>query len=93
MVSLNPQLGRELTILVESPNFVKAIIGINKKQRTEEYRKLIEESLAELHQEPNGQQLLSIFRLEKLVPFKTEHLSSIKELLQEHHQLKQKQKR
>lgn len=92
MVSLNPQLGQELTILAESPSFVKAIIGINKNQKTEDYKKLIEESLAELHQESNGQQLLSIFRMDKLVPFKTEYLKSINELLREHHQLKRKMK-
>ena len=86
MVELNPQLGRELRPLLLSPEFPLPVISI-REDVIEEYGTVIEESLRSLHTDAAGKQLLSLFHIDKLVPYEPRFLKNILELLARHETL------
>ena len=81
MVELNPQLGVELRPILESSDFPRPVISM-RDGLIEKYGDLIQDSLLSLHTDPSGQQLLSLFHIEKLVPFEPTYLNSLIELLE-----------
>lgn len=87
MVELNPQLGKELKIIAVSPEFISAIVALRKDF---EFKGYIHEALDSLHKDPQGKQLLMLFRVSKLVPFLPVYLETVEELLKEHRNLKSK---
>ena len=78
MQELNPQLARQLRVLTNSSCLPESVICLHKSYN--EDREEVLRGLAELHTEPRGQQLLLIFKIDKLVPFKPEHLDTLREL-------------
>jgi phosphonate transport system substrate-binding protein len=82
MVELNPQLGRQLHILERSPGFTTGIIAVRKDFRNPA-RDAMVEILKEMHTDPKGKQLLTLFRINRLVPFMPEHLASLEKLISE----------
>jgi phosphonate transport system substrate-binding protein len=82
MVELNPQLGRQLRILEQSPGFVTGIIAIRKEVNTQTRDNLVT-ALQGIHTDPKGKQLMTLFRINRLVPFKPEHLVSVEKVLRE----------
>ncbi len=38
-----------------------------------------------MHNDPKGKQLLTLFRINRLVEFKSEHLASVEKVIKEHH--------
>lgn len=87
MVELNPQLRRELEILAESPDLTVGLVCA-RKAIYDKYKGLIQEGLVALNTKPQGRQLLTIFRLNALVPFEPVHLERILVLLEEYSRLK-----
>jgi phosphonate transport system substrate-binding protein len=80
MAELNPQLGRKLRILEKSPGFVTGILAVRRDIRNPRRDAMIE-ALKNMHADPKGRQLLTLFRINRLVEFKTEHLASIEKVL------------
>jgi ABC-type phosphate/phosphonate transport system substrate-binding protein len=72
MAELNPQLSRRLRILEKSPGFVTGIIDA------------MIDALRDIDGDPKGKQVLTIFRINRLVNFKTEHLASVEKLFKAH---------
>ncbi len=89
MVELNPQLGKELKVLATSQNFLGAVLCL-RKEFFEMYKEDIEDALDSLHKDPQGKQILMLFRANKLVPFKYEYLNSMDALLKENQELRTK---
>jgi phosphonate transport system substrate-binding protein len=83
MVELNPQLGRQLRVLERSPGFVTGILAVRKDIHNPR-RDAMVETLQEMHTDPKGRQLLTLFRCNRLVPFVAEHLASVEKVLREH---------
>lgn len=82
MVELNPQIGQKLRILERSPGFVTGILAMrNDLQKTT--RDAIAKTLSEMHTDPKGKQIMNLFRINRLVPFKPEHLTSVEKVLKE----------
>jgi len=87
MTELNPQLDRELLILEKSPPRPSSIIAV-RKGLSGRHRKSVHEILDTLDQSPEGKQLLTLFRMNRLVPFRSEYLLPLEGLFRENKDLK-----
>lgn len=79
---LNPQLRRKLRILERSPGFVTGIIA-TRKDLGKLKRDVIVKTLTEMYTDPKGKQIMTLFRINRLVPYKPEHLSSVEKIMRE----------
>ncbi len=71
---LNPQIGKDLTILAES-NYITIGLGCTNSANSDQSRKKrILDVLFKLHSNNYGKQLLDLFATEKIIPFKEEYL-------------------
>lgn len=87
MAELNPQLGEELVILQKSSELCRGVICLH-EDTYEKYGEVVLESLRTLHENASGQHLLSLFDVDKLVPFDTGYLDSMAELVEVYEGLK-----
>ncbi len=82
MVELNPQLGKKMRILEKSPGFVTGILAMRRDlQKTT--RDSIVKALSEMHTDPKGKQIMTLFRINRLTPFMPEHLTSVEKVLKD----------
>jgi phosphonate transport system substrate-binding protein len=79
MSELNPQLGKKLKILEKSPGFVTGIIAVRKGIQNRRRDALVE-AIRDMGGDPKGKQVLTIFRINRLVPFHAEHMASVERL-------------
>jgi ABC-type phosphate/phosphonate transport system substrate-binding protein len=86
MIELNPQVGVELKDIARSPGYLTGVVCL-RKDLYQKKEKIVSEALKALYTEPQGKQLMSLFRVNKLVPFKDEYLESVESLLREHRYL------
>jgi ABC-type phosphate/phosphonate transport system substrate-binding protein len=89
MEELNPQLGARLRVIASSPGYVAAV-GCLRQAYYRKHPSFFAENLETLHEDPQGEQILTLFRKEKLLPFKASYLNSVKALLREHDELQEK---
>lgn len=87
MLELNPQLGQQLVVLRSAPGFLRSVMVFN-GQRDIRNEELLREAIMELHSTPEGEQILSIFRVQEQLPFRPEYLEGTKALLAEYEQLR-----
>ncbi|MGA7991108.1 MAG: PhnD/SsuA/transferrin family substrate-binding protein [Thermoanaerobaculia bacterium] len=83
MAELNPQLGKELQAVATSAPFASAV-GSLRKAFYDRYKGQITTSLELLHDDPQGKQILTLFRQGKLVRFEESQLATVEALLKEH---------
>lgn len=81
MKEMNPQLAVQLQILTNSPSLPDAVICLNKGLLEHRFRDDLLRGLAEMHDDPQGQQILLLFRTDRLVPFKPEHLDGVRAII------------
>jgi phosphonate transport system substrate-binding protein len=89
MGELNPQLNRELTVLAESPPRSGSVIAV-RKGLSPPHREILRDILENLDHTPQGQQLLTLFRMSRLVPFHPDYLEPLEKLSREHHSLRKR---
>ncbi len=75
VTELNPQLAKDLKILAQSPGYPICVICI-RKDYDPAYRDVLLDALAQLHLEPRGQQILTLFKVTKLIPFEKSYMQS-----------------
>ena len=92
MVELNPQLGEALQVLRRSPPFCRGLVCA-REDFNQIYGNLLEESLASLHDQPEGQQVLTLFHTDRLVPFAPAQLEGIEALMVEYEELRAQETR
>ncbi len=83
MNELNPQVGRDLVILHESPallNYMSCFLG----KFDNEARDRILETAFTLHRTVEGRQILTLFHIEKAQPFDPIYLENLRSLLKEY---------
>jgi ABC-type phosphate/phosphonate transport system substrate-binding protein len=85
-VELNPQMKRDLKIIARSPSGTTSVICIRTTLKPA-LRQTLVDSLRDLHAEPKGQQILTLFKVEKLLPFEPSYLESARQLIQDHGKL------
>lgn len=78
MSDLNPQVGRQLTIVAESPPFIEKVVCLRRGPFGG--REDLVASLAELHTDPRGEQILMVFKIDRLVPFEPSFLDHVIDL-------------
>ncbi|MCL4813904.1 MAG: PhnD/SsuA/transferrin family substrate-binding protein [Vicinamibacteraceae bacterium] len=80
MVELNPQLGTGLTVVASSPPMVHSVVVFDRRFSPANRDKVVTSLLA-LHESPRGQQVLSLFGLDRLVEGTPADLATALELL------------
>ncbi|MBM4044019.1 MAG: phosphate/phosphite/phosphonate ABC transporter substrate-binding protein [Planctomycetes bacterium] len=76
LTELNPQIGQQLVPLAASPKYPTSILCVSRFYQSDLRGELLK-GLAELHQDARGQQILTIFRVDKLVAFEPSHLAQV----------------
>lgn len=80
MAELNPQL-RHMRTLASSEPLVNAVICLKQAGwHSENFRQDLIEALKELHLDPAGKQILTMFKVQELKPFKPYHLNTVRQL-------------
>jgi ABC-type phosphate/phosphonate transport system substrate-binding protein len=82
LAELNPQIGRTMRILETSPGFVTGIIAVH-QDSGHPRREAMLHAIRDMHQEAKGRQLLTLFRINRLIEFKAEHLVSVDKVLKD----------
>lgn len=91
MKELNPQIGKEIKILKNSPEFVFGIMCFRNEVGKNIKEVIIREAL-KLHEKPKGKQILTFFRVDRVIKFNESYLDSMKVLIKEYNALKLKLK-
>jgi ABC-type phosphate/phosphonate transport system substrate-binding protein len=84
---LNPQIQMELIPISISQGFAGGVIAF-RKDYNERHKEVIKDILTSLHTDPHGKQMLLLFQMNKLAPFKLEYLNGMEALFKEHKDLK-----
>lgn len=86
MVELNPQVGKMLKVIARSPGFLTGVVCM-RKDFYDKYKDNLDTALKAFYTEPQGKQIMTLFRIKKLVPYKPEYLETAEALLREHRDL------
>lgn len=87
MAELNPQLSEQLVVLLRSPGFCRGLMCVS-QSIYEEYEFRFSDALSTFNTEPQGQQLLTVFRMDEIVSFEPRYLESTQELMAEYEALR-----
>ena len=82
MVELNPQLSRKLMVLATSPAFCQTLVCLSPNLEAE-YERLTIDRFQEIHTEALGRQILTLFRVERLVPFDPSYIEGASAIYEE----------
>ena len=86
MADLNPQLGREIQVLASSREVVRDLICVRKSFRSD-YRKRVEDVIYTFDSRPNGRQFLSMFHVDRIVPYDPAHIQGVLDLFRDYEAL------
>jgi hypothetical protein len=93
MNELNLQVGKALQTVTISEPYVDGIVCLrNEGWPSAAQKQDVIDALAELHQEPAGQQILTLFKIGQLVPFEEKQLDTVKRLRATHDRLRKETK-
>ena len=92
MSELNPQLRKDLVVIAESRPLATGVIAV-RKDYNGRHREMLKEVLETLGKDVEGRQLLTLFRMSSLVPFRQVYLQSMGEFLKEYHELNAKNRK
>jgi ABC-type phosphate/phosphonate transport system substrate-binding protein len=84
---MNPQIGRELVPIARMSKLSQGIISIDRRL-PEEIKGKIRQAFLTLPESPDGKQLLMLFQVSRMVPFRPEYLDATEALFAEHQLLK-----
>ncbi len=87
MCELNPQLEREMSIILKSPGLIRGL-NCTRSDLEADLKATTIEALHEMAQEPEGQQILTLLGVREIIPFKPAYLDSIRSLYNEYKTLK-----
>jgi ABC-type phosphate/phosphonate transport system substrate-binding protein len=85
-VTLNPQIGKRLVVLSESKSLIGDFTCIPTVVN-EKFRQSIEYAALHLHEKIEGRQILTLFHIDRVVPFQPSNLEGTVELLKERDRL------
>ncbi|HNV69962.1 MAG TPA: PhnD/SsuA/transferrin family substrate-binding protein [Candidatus Ozemobacteraceae bacterium] len=86
LIDLNPQYQRELTVLASSSAFLRGITCYRRDFDPADKQDLMS-SAVKLHETVRGQQILTLFKVDRILPFKPEMLDTAVQLIQEYQKL------
>jgi ABC-type phosphate/phosphonate transport system substrate-binding protein len=89
MKELNPQVGKGVRVMMASEPLADALICLRSSSWTsEKFKRDVIEILGELHLEPSGQQILTLFKVSQLLPFEESQLETVRKLRARHEKLR-----
>jgi phosphonate transport system substrate-binding protein len=88
MTELNPQLSQEIAVIALSAGYIRGVVCMSTSFH-EKYGGLVEEILS-IHAEAQGKQILTLIKVNRMVPFESSYLETVEALLREHRALKLK---
>jgi len=81
MKELNPQVGLALQVVAISEKFADVLICVREHGwPSDALRAETIQALADLPRDPGGRQILTLFKIDQLVPFRDEYLDNIRQL-------------
>ena len=81
MNELNPQVGLALHVVAISERFADILVCVREHGwPSDALRAETMQALTDLPQDPGGRQILTLFKIDQLVPFRDEYLDSIRQL-------------
>jgi phosphonate transport system substrate-binding protein len=81
MKELNPQVGAALQVVAISERFADILVCVREHGwPSDALRAETMQALTDLPQDPGGRQILTLFKIDQLVPFRDEYLDSIRQL-------------
>ncbi|MGA7991110.1 MAG: PhnD/SsuA/transferrin family substrate-binding protein [Thermoanaerobaculia bacterium] len=83
---LNPQIERDLVVVAQSPDVAGGVL-VFRSDYDPQARESVTEVLGTLDEDPQGNQLLRLFRMRRLIPWRPEYVASVEALLKEHERL------
>jgi ABC-type phosphate/phosphonate transport system substrate-binding protein len=93
MKELNPQVGRALQVVASSERFADVVICVRTGGWPSDALKAETiQALADLPQDPGGRQILTLFKIDQMVPFRDEYLDTIRQLRATYAKLAQEDK-
>jgi phosphonate transport system substrate-binding protein len=84
---MNPQISRELTIIASKGKLSQGIIAVDRRL-SEESKENLRQAFLTLHQTPEGQQLLMLFKVRKLVPIVPNYMKGTESLYADYYRHK-----
>lgn len=75
---MNPQIASKLRVIATSPAYPEYFIGVHVNHR--EFRQELVQGLLELNQDPEGRQLLMVFKGDRIIPVSGNELNAIRDL-------------
>jgi ABC-type phosphate/phosphonate transport system substrate-binding protein len=91
-IALNPQLGRELTIIAESDTLL-GDLSCFPDNVSAGMRRSIEQAATHLHESTTGRQIFTLFQMDRAIPFQPAHLVGLEELLRDRDRLLMQKRR
>lgn len=79
MKELNPQIGKKLISVQTSPTYLEILLCIWKGYTDD--REVLLDSVADMHMNPSGKQVMMLFRIAKLIEFQESFLENSRNLL------------
>lgn len=89
MVEMNPQIGNTLKVVEQSPKCLRAL-ALYRADYPEADRQQLNRSAVKLHKSVKGQQILPLFKTEKITPNDSTYLKTTESLPAEYEALKAK---
>jgi ABC-type phosphate/phosphonate transport system substrate-binding protein len=86
---LNPQINRELSIIASRGKLAQGIIAVDRRL-PEDTRERIRQAFLTLHQSPDGEQLLMLFKVKKLIPIPKGYMEGTEDLYAQHQKHKRR---
>lgn len=83
MVEMNPSVGKNLIVLESSGDLMASLLCFN-TALSEKDKEDIRSTALTFHEDPGGEQILALFRIEQIVKFEPQYLESIKSLYREY---------
>jgi len=80
-IEMNPHLATKFITLETSEPILRTILA-ERKSKSEKNKKLLLDNLLNLDKTAEGKQILTLFKIDKLVPFKKDYLRSSYEIIQ-----------
>jgi phosphonate transport system substrate-binding protein len=90
--TLNPQVGKHMTIIAESKG-LHGDVSCIPTMVDEKMKRTLEKAALHLHETTAGKQIFTMFQLERIIPFNPSYLDGTVELLRERDRLLTRQKR
>jgi ABC-type phosphate/phosphonate transport system substrate-binding protein len=86
MCELNPQLGKQLRVLMASPPLSRGLTFFRPDLKIRDFKRF-KASVVRLHLSNRGRQVLNLFKADRLATFTPDLLGTARTILQEHQQL------